>query len=270
MDNVAKYLSILKNTRASLVSSTCGACGSKTFIKNNDTHCNFCELIAMSKADASYNLQAFKNISTLIDKEKIDDALLSLQEVSKNNLQDPTSAYICGILYEFISNYRYHGTNYSRLGFMEENSANIYSSLDMISKSKEHLFKALKLITKLNQKDDNMLYLEFMANIKLRRVSYAINLLKKTTEAKISTPSYSYMYMVHSALLKIGDAETRSASMISTGELNAFYYLSISLAGKKNIDGAISILTELTNFSRMPMAFYLLKKLSNISDAREI
>ncbi len=268
MEKIEYYLSLLeKSASASML--ICNNCGSRTVSKNTLTHCNFCELEINRTNPIDYPLEKFKKIATLIDNEKINDAIASLDELSKG-ISDPTASYVLAIFYEFVSNYKYYKLNYYASGFMEENSLNIYSSLDMTSKSKEFFFRALKLIHKTEQKDTANVFLEFMANMKLHRHFNAAKALEEIKKDTTMTNSFEYAQMLTGCFTKSKDSTLKIQKSIENSEINAFYYLSMTLAENKRISDAIKLLSMLTKKARIPMAFYLLIKIKNVNEAMEL
>ena len=269
MEKIDKYIASLESLRKTASIVECNNCGSKTLTNGTVSICNFCELAVMSSMDYSVNAELFKSISILIDKGMIAEALSSLNNFSKS-ASDPISVYVTGVFYEFISNYMYNNINYSRAGFMEENSLNIYASLDMISKAKEQFFKTLSLISSSTSKESDIFYLEFITNIKLKRSFNAKMSLKELNSHKTGETYNAYSNMVYAVTSRNKNAELFINPVIKRGEVNVFYYISKYFAENKKIEDSILLLSELIKAARMPMAFYFLKKVKNVHAAMEI
>ncbi len=269
MEKISKYVASLESLSKTASIVECNNCGSKTLANGAVSICNFCELAVMSNMEHTSNAELFKGISILIDKGMIAEALSSLNDLSKS-ISDPISVYIIGVFYEFISNYKYNDINYSRAGFMEENSSNIYFSLDMISKAKEQYFKTLSLISKATSKGSDTLYLEFITNIKLKRSFNAKLCLKELNSHKTGESYNAYSNMIYAIISKNKNIELFINPVIKRGEVNVFYYIAKYFAENKKIEDAVLLLSELITVARMPMAFYLLKKVKNVHAAMEI
>ncbi len=269
MEKIDKYVTSLEKLSKNASVVECNNCGSKTLTNGSVSICNFCELAVMPNMDYNINAEVFKSISTLIDKKMIAEALSSLNDLSKS-ISDPISVYVIGVFYEFISNYKYNDINYSRPGFMEENSSNIYSSLDMISKAKEQFFKTLSLISKSTSKGSDTIYLEFITNVKLKRSFNAKMSLEELNSHKTGETYNAYSNMIYAMISKNKNVELFINPVLKRGEVNVFYYISKYFAENKKIEDSILLLSELIAVARMPMAFYLLKKVKNVHAAMEI
>lgn len=263
MVKTSRYIQLINKTSQSLFPTVCNNCGSKTLIPNNTGICTVCEL-AIIKDETSQQLKLFENIIPLITKNSINEAQKSLDLLSKS-ATTPSISYVIGLFYQFLSDYAYFNLNYNGKGFMEENSSNKYLSLDLISKSKEYFFRALKQISSIEQKGSDILYLEFITNIKLERNFYGLNALKELNATK--TEVYcNYANMVYAVESKRKDAESFVKPLLSTS-LNSFYYLSKALAQKKNLEEAISILTFINQNINMPISYSYLIKLQSVLDS---
>jgi tetratricopeptide (TPR) repeat protein len=255
-----RYIQLIKKTSESLFPVVCNNCGSKTLIQGNVGICTVCELVII-KEENDLQSKLFETVVPLLTKTSIPEATKALESLSKN-ANTPSSSYVIGVFYSILSDYAYFNLNYNDKGFMEENATNKYLSLDLTSKSKEFFFRALKLISNLEQKGDDNLYLEFISNIKLGRLFYALNSLKTLNTNK--TEIYcNYANMVYAVESRRKDAEHFVRPMLSKS-LNAFYYFSKVLAQKKQLEDAISILTFINQNINMPISYSYLIKLESI------
>ncbi len=260
MASDSKYITLIKKTSQSLFPIICNNCGSKTLIPNNLGVCTVCELIIIKEESDSQG-KLFETVIPLLTKNSVIEASKALDGLSKS-ATTPSISYILGVFYGILSDYAYFNLNYNGKGFMEENSSNKYLSLDLTSKSKEFFFRALKLISKLEQKGNDILYLEFMTNIKLGRIFYALNSLKALNANK--TEAYcNYANMVYAVESKRKDSESFVKPMFSTS-LNSFFYLSKVFTQKKKLEDAITILKFINENVNMPISYAYLIKLESM------
>lgn len=165
----ASNLGILDKSNASTV--ICSYCGSYLNLSNSEEgFCHFCEAYIYLKEEGTKNPEAekFFTIQLLIDEKNFDDARKKLDAITAGNT-NPNLLFAAGSIYKILSGMKYDDLDYNRKGFMEKNSNNIYSSLDLTSKSKEMFYKTIRLIsdqTK-NSPDADLLYLSFISYIKL-------------------------------------------------------------------------------------------------------
>ncbi|MGC8479662.1 MAG: hypothetical protein ACP5M9_03270 [Candidatus Micrarchaeia archaeon] len=268
MENSKYYINILKNSINNFKEVECKNCTYKTLICGNFGFCNVCELGFDIEQNFLPEKSALEEISTFIGKGMIAEAVLSLDKLSKV-ATTPKLAYVLGVFYSLISDYKYNDLNYARAGFMEENSSNIYYSLDMVSKAKEQFYKTLTLISKSENLGSDILYLNFITNVRLKRSFYMLSSLKALNQNKTGEVYNNYANMVYAVLSKHKDTEKFIKPLINN-ELNTFYYASKHLYQNKKIDDSFFLLTELNSIARIPMAFYFSKKVENIRSAIEI
>ena len=127
----SNYLGLLSGIKDS--NSKCGFCGSPALLTvKEDGICNFCEAYLSSDMPRN-NVPALSDIQKLIDLGKIEDAKAKTDALVSGSAA-PALLYGAANIYSFLSNFKYCDLDYARKGFMEENSANVYYSLDMISK----------------------------------------------------------------------------------------------------------------------------------------
>ena len=257
----SNYLGLLSGIKDS--DSKCGFCGSQVFLTaKNEGVCNFCEAYIPSETPAKYK-PALSEIQKLIDLGKIEDAKAKADAIISGNM-DPSLLYGAANIYSFISDFKYYDLNYSRKGFMEENSANIYYSLDMTSKSKEMFYKAIKttLGTEGSLNSTQSLYLLSMSNLKLKNSIEAIKYISMMKEDPSLPKEYSRM--VYSIETKNKEAYERIASLISKGNANAIYYLAKYYVNNKKLEEAKLILEKFNEKVRMPMSVFLLEKINRL------
>ncbi len=185
------------------------------------------------------------------------DALAA--EKSKLDLP-PQSMYGIGMLYHHAASERYHGRDYARKGFMEENSGNVYASLALTSRSKEFMYKALYAIdSKGGAASSDEAYTRFIINIRLGRMDHAMRALGMIPAARPRMVSYSWV--VYSVSSRSKGAMDYIRPMEEAGEPNVFYYLARHMAQRKRFGDAVAVLRELTSKWSMPLAVHLLSGL---------
>ena len=241
----------------SATARACRFCGADTVSGAGASFCVSCELQQGSGAgsgteDASAGMNAIYRDAVLGKTAGLDSFA---REKRQQELQ-PEILYGIGVLYSHASSHTYRDRNYSRSGFMEENSGNVYASLDLASRSKEFLFKALYSAEHGEGSEGDRLYMRFIANVRLGRLTYAGRILEALPASAIDARRYAGM--VYSVETRSGDSRKRILEAMRSGEPNAYYYLARRLAQLKRFNDAIYILKQLTGALNMPMAGYLL------------
>ncbi|MEM0200843.1 MAG: hypothetical protein QXD23_00350 [Candidatus Micrarchaeaceae archaeon] len=260
----SNYISEMKTLLQSLFPAVCNNCASKILIPNNLGICTVCELVVIKEGNNS-QANLFEKITPLINKDSVTQAYTALNALSKESTT-PSISYVFGIFYSILSDYAYTNLNYNGKGFMEENSANKYLSLDLTSKSKEFFFRTLKQISKIEQKGSDIIYLEFITNIKLKRMFYALNSLKVLNQNKTGEIYNNYANMVYAVESKRKDAEYFVKPLLNTSPI-LFFYISKILAQKKNLKEAIKILEYINSNVNIPTSYAYFKKLESILTA---
>ncbi len=261
MPSVKTYLDLLKNAHGAKAFK-CNVCGAETKSKSlKEAFCNLCESYNKFESNAYPDLsgELFKlNNDALIGKT---DLLAEFANRIQKQAMQPKTLYAIGNLYYLASSYEYSNLDYSAKGFMEENSSNMYSSLALTSKSKEFFFKALGVLNQLEGDEGpelEGLYLKFLINMRLKRLSYAKKDLGSMDKLDTGSSVTAYSNMAYCVSTNAQHALNYIDPFLNAGEPNAFYYLARHLAQKKSYDSAESLLKALTSSFRMPMAQYLL------------
>lgn len=267
----AKYLGLLDKQHP--LSSKCGYCGSSVLLDDQKNGvCHLCEgYISPNILDADTKMvAALSKIQKLIDTGKRDEAIKSLDQLVSESV-DPKLLYGSANIYKTISDIQYHDLDYNRKGFMEQNSSNIYSSLDSISKSKEMFYKAIRIMEDKakSQSSETLLYLSFVSYIKLKRFVDAKKTLSsmKKDEASLAR---GYADMVYSLETKREDAYMRIVGLIGKGDPNAVYYLARYYVQNKKLKEAKAVLERLTEKVRMPMAVFLLHNVDRLMEETKL
>ena len=263
----SNYLGLLSDINDS--GSKCGFCGSPALLAaKEDGICNFCEAYISNETPTKYK-PALSEIQRLIDLGKIEDAKAKTDAMVSGNM-DPALLYGAACIYSFISDFKYYDLDYARKGFMEENSANIYYSLDMTAKSKEMYYKAISAINNAEgaKNSAQWLYLLSISNLSLRRYAEAFNYIIAMKEEP--SPAREYLRMVYSVQTKKKDAYQMATSLVSKGNLNAAYYLAKYYANNGKLKEARSILGKLNPKVRMPAAVFLLGKIDRLTKETEL
>lgn len=253
----------------------CWICGSPVALTfSNDGICNFCEAYIPSDAYLSNkayvkHATALSEIQKLIDLGNVDDAKAKTDALVSGST-DPVLLYGAANVYSFISDFKYYDMNYSREGFMEQNSANVYYALDMTSRSKDMLYKAIQMTigAEGSLHDLQSLYLVSMSNLKLKNNVEAIKYISMMQEDPYLPKEYSRM--VYSVQTGNKEASGRISSLISKGNANAVYYLAKYYAGSRKLEEAKLILEKLNAKVRMPMSVFLLGKINRLLEEIEL
>ncbi|MDE1768594.1 MAG: hypothetical protein KGH64_03425 [Candidatus Micrarchaeota archaeon] len=278
---IVDYLRLMDEIHASnLVCASCGAVVYTTLINANESFCNFCESYVTKESLNSVNansdiertMQGMQNAAKDYKWEKgvpFADALAA----TKN----PMLLYGASTYYKAFSDFVYSDVDYTQGGFMYSNAdnrsdeqlKNKYNAMALISKSKEYLFKTLKITSANASPGPQTLYLRVMSNIKLKRYRNAATEMIELNSAKEGATLSKYARMVF-------DMETTDHAKNAIkppdvddalGSANLFYYYAKYLAKKKDFGSAIYVLSNLTEKVLMPMASYYTDYLRNISAA---
>lgn len=174
--------------------------------------------------------------------------------------------YAAANLYKFFSDYKYYDLDYNRSGFMEENSENIYTSLDLVSTSKKLFYISLKLVIEQTESsfDEGLLYLQFIINIKLKRLVYAERVMKVIRELNKDDLITQYTNMVYSVESRSKRAPGYLNPLLSGGDVNSYYYLAKYLVYNRKVAEAKPILERILSICHMPPALYLLHNVNKL------
>ena len=257
---VTEHTGLLKGM--GLTTAQCPFCGAGTARNSGKAFCISCEShIDFGKPDdlagISRKMPAFYRDALLGKTEKLD----GFAGEKRQQPLPPGVLYGIGVLYSHASSYAYHDRDYARMGFMEENSANVYASLSLTSKSKEFLYKALDSVERPGGSAgvEDAAYLKFIANVRLGRMTYAKRALGEIPAPDAALQQYSHM--VYSVSTRSKDPMEYIDSMIRSGEPNALYYLARHLAQRRMFSDAVAVLQELISAWKSPMSEYLLRDL---------
>ncbi len=241
----------------------CKACGSDVRSPNKDGICHFCEL-PCTMAAKNVDKSASKSIETvwqLIGDSKWDAAATYFPSIAGQK-DDPVSVYCAGIFYRYYSDRQYHDQDHNLLGYMEQNAKNMHDSLYTIVTAKDYLFRAIKLVSldQDAQRDEKLLYLDFITNVRLKRLHLAAKTLQLLNALQKTSIATEYANMVYAVETSDKSAEEKLSMMLNKQEPNAYYYLALHLVQKKRLRDALTVLDALSKSVHMPMAEELSRK----------
>ena len=239
----------------------CARCGFETHSASTNSFCNFCEQYASA---AAATRPAFLDVHAYIKQGNWEDAAKKVEELLKTDKNTETF-YLSGLFYAYFSNLRYRKVDYGAKGFMDTNAENIRAGLDLVSKSKEHLFGAISLVAaepkKGVQPDQDALFIKFMSEMKLRRFVDASKTIKTLQGAQAE-----YAEMAYGA--QTGSKSTPGLEkLLARNEVNAFYYLAEHLARQKELGEAAALLRKLNDRINLFMAQELLNRVVSVQEA---
>ncbi len=237
----------------SLEKLRCQYCGSTVLTYGGSTFCHICEGLVLPAASPP---EPISEAYSMFASGKIADAKEVLSGACKGS-QNARLLFGAANIFDAISDWEYSGADYGRPGFMYENSNSIYASLDTISKSKEMLYKSIKLLLQeyTESKNAEASYLLFAANIKLKRKVYAFRQLAELEEE----PS-KYANMVYAAEYSEKSAKAHIDSLLGK-HVNSLYYLSKYLIHLRKFKAASDVLDAINSNVFMPKAAYLMQRL---------
>ncbi len=256
------YLRLISRKRPAL--HRCASCASPVFIGSPaEGFCQFCESYVPHTKEGA-GTSKFAEIHSMLDAHKTEEARNSLDAITAHS-SDPTLLFAAAHFYRIISDYRYYDLDYSRKGFMEENSSNIYASLEMTSKSKEMFYKSLKLASDLmkDSPSEQLLYMNFISYIRLRRVTDAGRVLFSMKPSR-NDRILPYAHMLYWVEAEKPGARKEAIAMVEKGNVNAIYHLARCYAREKKLAEAKGILERLTMKVRMPDAVFLLHRIDRL------
>ncbi len=276
MLDVHRYLVSLGKSK--FTTTICPHCGAETRASSrNDAFCNFCEQY-LNIADAEIQKEkgaenVFMQLHSWQADNSLDASVQAIQKLLQAN-NSPMTFYISALFYRQFSDSRYHDKNYALPGFMEANATNIRSSLDLTSKWKECLFKALKILNDDLAADpkleDGFLFVKFMSEIRLNLHSEAAGTLKMLEQRASQLPYADYSRMVYGVETNQKNSEASLGALLARGEPNAFYYLAKHLAKEKKLAEASKILLQLDSKASILMTKDLLNKVMDAQDAASL
>ncbi len=237
----------------------CLLCGAYTPSQKN-SFCISCE--AQSNLDDADDYAVFSKDMGQLYMDSVVGKTEKLDAFARAKRQQALPAgilYGIGVLYSNASSYMYYDRDYTRKGFMEENSSNIYSALSLTSRFKEFMYKALDSLSSDSRHLESNEYLKFMVNIRLGRMTYARRSLALIPAA--DSNAHDYAQMVYHITIRSKDSMAYINKMLDKGVVNASYYLARHLAQTKRFDEAATVLQEFTLKWKSPMASHMLNNL---------
>lgn len=257
----------------------CRCCGYVLFAFSaaQSGFCSFCEAYSNDTyMSINKNIELKDKIIAMSDalsrKSWLEGAKLADELVATG---DPSALYGAANFYAAFSDSVYHDVDYTLGGFMYDNASrrsdepkkNRYNAMGLASKSREYFYKAIKVIGDSKTADPSLLFIVFMANIKLKRNAHAglaLQLLKKDNTAG-AIPDYADMVMLE--LGRHPRALRQIEKMADSGNINAFYYLAHHAAMRKDFNTAKAILSKLSDNTTMLMADELIGRITDVQMA---
>ena len=196
------------------------------------------------------------------------DAAKALSSTLFTKLSDPEKLFCGGALYLFFSDNAYSNKDYALTGFMEKNSANVYESLDLISKSKEFFYKTAWLInsTHPEERDERSEFIAFLSYIYLKqhkRAKQHLDVLNTVSKTVLQR----YADMIYSVELGTKDSAAKIETLLRENEINSFFYLGKYLVKQRKLTEAEALLSAITSICKHPQAEELLNKIRNTEQA---
>ncbi len=276
--NTSKYLKMMDNISASdMLCRCCGAClfalpGAR------ESMCSFCESY-VSAEDAN----------VVHGNREIENNLLKMYGNAARGMWQEGTAYADALaatkdvhflfgaasFYRFYSDRVYHDVNYELHGFMYANAEkrsdelkkNKYNAMALISKSKEYLFKSIKIVGDTPNAGEQLLLIGFLANMKLGRYVHAKKMLDSLNAPSISDVTKDYSNMVFNVETNTRMAEKFIAASLSFGISNSFFYLARRLAKTRQLAKAKAVLEKLISKTGMPEAVGFMNSIDDVINA---
>ncbi len=259
----------------------CRSCGASSLTTSgqHSTFCNFCE--------GYVNIDGTNAIHGSSDVEK---RLLGMNAAAKSGqwlqgvpyadalaaTKDPYFLYGASHFYKYFSDFVYHDVNYNLGGFMYSNAEkrsdellkNKYNAMALISKSKEHLFKALKVISTIPP-EPKLIYLKLMCNVRLNRYSTAASIVEDLRGFDGTEDLLKYSGLVISTEAMKSGSKPASIPNIgsASGSANFFYYLAKYFAKSGDLESASALLDKIAENTFMPMAASYNRKIAEVKGA---
>lgn len=256
----------------------CRCCGNKVFALSSgqESICNFCEsYVQMSDRDFVHGDKSVEEGLELLQKSaSMGNWMEGVQQADNfGATKDPYLVFGAASFYRFFSDYTYYSVDYTLGGFMygnaekrsDEPKKNPYNAVALISKSREFLFKSIKLIDSLKYDEDSALLLKLLANARLRRKPHAMRILKDIDSGSGKAMVKDYAHLAFDYNERNG--ERRISNLISMSVLNSFYYLALRESARGNLDDGIRMMDALASKSNMQLALYSGIKLKGVREA---
>lgn len=257
-------------------SANCYCCGSFLLMCNKDEgFCHFCEAYNLLDGTSPENPMSEKlyGIQMLLESRGYQETERALDKMAKSSLaqQSPAALFGAASIYRTLADAAYYDRNYGLNGFMEQNSFNVYHSLDLTSKYKTLFYKVIKLAEAEtgNLSDSNLAYLGFVSCLKVKNYHKArkfLELLRKVAKG------IELEYAEAALAVDSGNGINSEAilSLISKGSSNSIYYLAKNYVKKKRMRDAKSILERLNSRVNMPDSVYLLGRINQFLKETEL
>ncbi len=249
----------------------CTACGSEIAYGGKTVNfCHFCEAEA-PQVHSPRTETPLADIQSLLDKGMLAEAAKET-DAAVSNSTDPLLLFASAQIYRFISGVQYYDLNYSRKGFMEENSSNIYASLDSTAKYKELFYKSLAYSEGHDGNsihDPDLAYLAFISYVRLKNLQKAGERLHSIVRSRRSH-LYRYAHMVYSIESKLPEGEREAEALILEGNVNASFYLAKAMTNRKDLTSAYTVLKLLVSNVRMPDAVFMMNKVSRLIEETRV
>jgi hypothetical protein len=257
-------------------SATCYCCGSFILMSDKDTgFCHFCEAYNLldenipenSLSDKFYAIQMLIESNDPAEAEKTLDKILKYAEVQQN----PAALFGAASIYRNLADAYYYNLDYNRHGFMEENSSNIYHSLDLTSKYKTLFYKLIRMAEPNLEmpSDSNLIYLAFFSCLKLKNYHKAKKFLNALSRISKGL-EVEYAEIAFEVDSGNGIKPEKIFNMVSKGNSNSLYYLAKNNVKLKRFKEAKSILERLNSRVNMPDSRYLLLKIEKFMKETEL
>jgi tetratricopeptide (TPR) repeat protein len=236
MDDV-QYLKIIDGLESSHQTLMCEYCGAETPSIGELCICSNCECVAHStrpmleKRDHLL-LDALDSINSSIASQNYDAALATYDKLVAER-KEPPYMYAQALLYLKYSNYEIGKINYSRQGFMEENTTHRNNAAKSASASKRLIAKAISVAeneTATGNTSPNIVYMLFLAQMKLgnhRAAQISMNQLFKIGNRYLA----DYSAMVFSTHMQDYAGAIKSAERLLINDnfsVNALFYIGYS------------------------------------------
>ena len=150
----------------------------------------------------------------------------------------------------------------------DEPRNNKYNAVALISKSKEFLFRALKLMDTPMYGDDSSMMIKLIANLRLKRLVHAEAILKDIDKGSKNAMIRDYAHLAFDYNERY--SEKRVHSLMALGVINSFYYMAMRESARGNIGDGIRMMDALASKSNMQMALYSGIKLRAVREASEL
>ncbi len=245
----------------------CRSCGNRvvSFSGVQESICNFCEShVQMPDKDFVHSSKEIEDGLTLMQKSAgegnwIDGA----QQADVLGMgKDPYLAFGAASFYRFFSDYTYYSVDYTLGGFMygnaekrsDEPKKNMHNAIALISKSRDFLFRTLKLMDTMKYDDDSAMLMRLIANLRLKRRTHAQVVLERIDKESKNSIIRDYAHLAFDYNERNGGK--RLDNLMSLGVVNSFYYMALRESAHGNIDGGIRMMDALASKTKMQLALY--------------